>query len=409
MKYVYAYILDPSYQVELYSNCMKSYTNKKILVTHTLNFKKKLVDNAELYLRGPNPNTVNATWDGWNKQWKYLLPPWSVQIAENNLDKILRKQSTMTTLNLIISKESPNNKTPPGMFALDISIDTALNYINFSGGMLNFSETSPGKITIQGNSNLTISGFQFQNVSGQLFDITDSSVSLTNITISGGQVSNPTAAVPGDGRTSLINILRLLPSYKVVSSTPTFQSHPSSGNPTPTPPPSPTPTPMSPSMSFKDIIINDIQSDNSANIIELTGNKINVKMSGVNIRDNSISGSCIKADNDLSLIDASITFSNNKTTGDGAAICSGGSLTISGPGTNLKFYDNSANFGGAIFSTSLTIQNTSGGSVDFCGNQSDESGGAMSTLDFINLIDASIIFSNNISQRGGGGLFILII
>ena len=80
-------------------------------------------------------------------------------------------------------------------------------------------------------------------------------------------------------------------------------------------------------------------------------------------------------DQNISLIDARITFRSNHSN-VGGAIYGDANLTISGSKTNLKFYDNSAWFGGGAIYTglggSLTIQNTSGGSLDFSNNQPND-------------------------------------
>ena len=134
----------------------------------------------------------------------------------------------------------------------------------------------------------------------------------------------------------------------------------------------------------------------------------------ITFRNNHVvpdSGAITITDN-ISLIDASITFrSNNVSRFGGAnrfggAIYSRGNLTISGPMTNLKFYDNSlVGDGGAIFADSLTIQNTSGGSLDFCGNQANyANGGAICIQSDISLIDASITFRNNSAGVTGAAI-----
>lgn len=226
MKYIYAYIEEKNYIIELENDCIIKDIN--YILYHENNYSlKKNVLGSKLFLKN---STYKLTYNGGNMWGGTVGSSWQ----RNTLQYWLEYNSkVIVTLQLDSSKQ-----LEPSALLMNISRSSSssskINYgpymINYKGNVCNNPVSN--LITISG-TRVDISGLLFTNISGQLFNITDSSVTLSNINISGGNTG---------GSSSLIR-------YKTVNSNPNFVvglSGPDKPTPPPPKPPTPTPTPPPP-------------------------------------------------------------------------------------------------------------------------------------------------------------------
>jgi predicted outer membrane repeat protein len=280
-------------------------------------------------------------------------------------------------------------------------------------------------------SGMDISGqtitLYFSNATGDLpstvstaFNITDSSVTVQNLHISGWNPTDPLASVFKMDNNSSLTISggsfhdcgksrsnsEPITFISLVNSSPNFSVfQTASGGPAPGPAPGPSPAPI-PQIKVNDCSFNDNHNCQFANIQNPVPLPVPLTLNNAHFTDNSTINQTggiisISADNAQTItMTGGTTFTNNIITGlDGAggAIYSNTDLKITG---TAEFSGNEAKGGGAIYSNgAITLD----GSFYVHGNKAVGSGGALYSNTSVTLQNGPFNFESNSSTGKGNG------
>ena len=383
--YNYYYKYDNTYTGYFNRDCIENNLNRSYIMK-TVDSKPKVVKASDLRLMNSADTNILTLKYSNQRQPHGWIPEsrvGSIKTLQYYIDQADTKK--YNTINLEIQGTQTVDKG-----AVDMSINNKGPYkINYNGTQF---ITTAQNISISGDSRVDISGFKFKNISGEIFNITNSNVSLTNIDISGGVIDKYLSYGPP------------IISYKIVSPNPLFNSDISDGGDI-----------TLPTLSLTNISIKNVLYG-SMGIIELNNAK-KVDIKGLYIldcsgKDGPRSGS-INSIGDISFIDASMTFIRNRGAQFGSAINVSGNLSIIGG--NYVFKNNKAKFnGGAISANNIFITRTN--QLIFNGNLTDVSnqystqrasgGGAIYSPGNITIAHiSSIDFINNYSINNGGAIF----
>ena len=326
----------------------------------------------------------------------YNKPPY---ILQSNITFIKNKytniiNSTNISNGLFIIKNQPNTITISGLTISNISLN---------GPLITISNAS--KVII---NNLSINNCTFSKL-GQLLNIKSSNVTINNTSISNCIIPGSKPLISYDNSGSNTLILNDLSVNKVFSpSILEFSGNLSINNLTCKIADCSCTNGLfySANSNIKLIEPKCYFTNNFGGIFYLN-NSISIVGGVMDFYGNYFSGrGCIFWSNTMDLYDSNITCRFNytqkyKSTPYGGIIVTHDILTISGPETFLQFYDNSSNSsGGAIFAKTISINLYNKGYIKFDNNYATL-GGAIYATD-INITDSSsIIFTNNHANSGG--------